>query len=100
LQERLKFHAKSGGGDMSKDLLDKLPEEKPGPPAKLTLCIFNVLSEIPECEIDELAKRCAPYTWNAVFFEVDRLTRTGELCLHYRPNAEYAVSLPSFPQAV
>jgi hypothetical protein len=82
---------------MFKDLLDKLPVETPGPRAKLTLCIFNVLSEMPECEIDELAKRCAPYTWNAVFLEVDRLTRAGELCLHYRPNAEY--SLPSFPQA-
>ena len=43
---------------MSKDLLDKLPEEKLGPPAKLTLCILNVLSEMSECEMDLTSQFC------------------------------------------
>lgn len=47
-----------------------------------------------ECDLDELLQECASYTWTQVFLEVDRLSRTGELCLLCRKAGEYAVKLP------
>ena len=41
-------------------------------PAELTLRILDALSETDECEMEELLRTCAPYTWNVVFLEVDR----------------------------
>ncbi len=68
-------------------------QEHPGPPAELTLRILDVLAETAECEMEQLVTRCAPYTWNAVFLEVDRLSRSGQICLSYRVGGTYAASL-------
>ena len=64
-------------------------------PAELTLRILDALSEKDECDMEELLRTCAPYTSNVVFLEVDRLSRTGQVCLHYRKDGDYAVSLAS-----
>jgi len=64
------------------------------PPGRLTLQILDVLADVGECDMEGLVEKCAPSTWNAVFFEVDRLTRTGQIRLSYRENGLYAVSLP------
>ena len=64
------------------------------PPGRLTLQILDALAEVGECDMEGLVQKCAPYTWNVVFFEVDRLTRTGQIRLSYRENGLYAVSLP------
>ena len=43
--------------------------------------------------MEELVEKCAPYTWNAVFVEVDRLTRSGQIRLLYKEKGVYAFSL-------
>jgi hypothetical protein len=77
-------------------MADALPYRLPPShsPAQLTLRILDMLREKNECDIEELIETCAPYTWNVVFLEVDRLSRTGQVCLHYRKDGAYAVSLP------
>jgi hypothetical protein len=79
---------------MVADIHDSSPAiHHTGVPAQLTLRIIDALGQRAECDIDELAKLCAPHTWNAVFLEIDRLARTGQICLLYRKGGAYAVSL-------
>ena len=48
-----------------------------------------------EYDLEELLNDFFPsYTWNQVFLEVDRMSRTGELRLLFRGPGLYAVSLP------
>lgn len=56
--------------------------------------ILAMVGRKKECNIDDLLQSCDSYTWNQVFLEVDRLSRTGELRLQYRKDGDYAVSLP------
>lgn len=55
--------------------------------------ILDVLRKKPECELEELVRVCSAFTWNQVFLEVDRLSRTGELRLVPRRAGVYAVRL-------
>ena len=56
--------------------------------------VLTIIRRRQECEMEELLSACSRYTWNQVFLEVDRLTRTGELSLIYKKGGEYAVRLP------
>lgn len=55
--------------------------------------IFDALRRKRECELEELVLDCSAYTWNQVFLEVDRLSRTGEVRLVPRKAGVYAVCL-------
>ena len=56
--------------------------------------IVEVLRQKAVCQLEELVNISPSYTWNQVFLEVDRLSRTGELrLLSVRPGV-YAVTLP------
>jgi hypothetical protein len=56
--------------------------------------LLTVIRQMEECDMDDLVRACSRYTWNQVFFEVDRLSRTGELSLVYKKGGDYAVRLP------
>ena len=57
--------------------------------------IVDVLGQKAVCELEELVHVSPSYTWNQIFFEVDRLSRTGELRLvSVRPGV-YAITLPT-----
>jgi len=56
--------------------------------------VLAVIRQKEQCDIDELTRACSRYTWNQVFFEVDRLSRAGELILVYKKGGDYAVRLP------
>jgi hypothetical protein len=56
--------------------------------------IMEVVSHLPQCELDEVALRCEGLTWNQVFFAVDRLTRRGELQLRLKQPGVYALCAP------
>lgn len=60
----------------------------------LTHRLFRILSRKKACDIEELVDECPSYTWNQIFLEIDRLSRTGKLCLLHKKAGEYAVSLP------
>ena len=56
--------------------------------------ILDAIRRRYECDLEELVHVCASYTWNQVFLEVDRLSRTGELRLTPRQAGGYSVKLP------
>ena len=41
--------------------------------------ILYLLRSTPEYELEDLVMTCSEFTWNQVFHEVDRLTRSGEV---------------------
>jgi hypothetical protein len=61
----------------------------------LRLQILDVLQHQAQLDLEELVRVCSSYTWNQVFLEVDRLSRTGELQLIYKRPGVYAVTLPA-----
>jgi hypothetical protein len=65
-----------------------------GFPSEITRRILKVVSRKKICHMDELLKSCKGFTWNQIFLEVDRLSRTRDLCLRYEQDGDYAISLP------
>jgi hypothetical protein len=55
--------------------------------------ILDALRRKYECDLEELLRVCPSFTWNQVFLEVDRLSRTGEVRLLPRRAGVYAVRL-------
>jgi len=56
--------------------------------------IIEAVSHSPGCLFEELVLACSDLTWNQVFSEVDRLSRTGQLLLTKKGPGGYAVRLP------
>ncbi len=55
--------------------------------------ILEVLTRYPECSIEELLRLCPDLTWNQVFLEVDRLSRTRQVRLRLSGIGIYTVRL-------
>jgi hypothetical protein len=66
-----------------------------GFPSDITGRIFETVKRRQVCEMEDLVEACSSYTWNQVFLEVDRLSRTGELRLLPKRAGVYAVTLPA-----
>lgn len=62
--------------------------------ADITMAILTAIRRDKQYDLDELASVCSPFTWNQIFLEVDRLSRTGDLRLTSSERGHYAVSLP------
>ena len=61
---------------------------------ELSSRVLRIVRWKRQCDLDELLKECASYTWTQVFLEVDRLSRTGELCLLCEKAGEYSLKIP------
>lgn len=61
----------------------------------ITGLILQTIRRHPNCNLDALVRACPQYTWNQVFLEVDRLSRTGEIELASAGPGEYTMSMPS-----
>ncbi|HWC51855.1 MAG TPA: hypothetical protein VG453_09205 [Nitrospira sp.] len=70
------------------------PEHR-GPSSDITGKIVQMLKHRQVCDMEDLLEACPSYTWNQVFLEVDRLSRTGELRLFSKRAGEYTVTLPA-----
>lgn len=57
--------------------------------------IIQAVTESPGCLLEELVVACPGLTWNQVFLEVDRLSRTGQVQLTRAGAGKYAVRLPT-----
>lgn len=57
--------------------------------------IIQAMTESPGCLLEELVVACPGLTWNQIFFEVDRLSRTGQVQLTRAGVGKYAVRLPT-----
>jgi hypothetical protein len=62
-----------------------------------TMQIMDVLarSNSNDCLLDNLIRDCPALTWNQIFLELDRLSRTGEVRLRRSGAAEYVITAGS-----
>jgi hypothetical protein len=71
------------------------PEYVGMPPEDITGKIVQMVKRTQACDMEDLLEACSSYTWNQVFLEVDRLSRTGELRLFSKRAGVYTVTLPA-----
>jgi hypothetical protein len=64
------------------------------PGLTITGLILQTIHRSPNCNLDALVRACPQYTWNQVFLEVDRLSRTGEIELASAGPGQYTMSMP------
>ncbi|MET0515943.1 MAG: hypothetical protein ABW047_11535 [Nitrospiraceae bacterium] len=57
--------------------------------------ILQTIRDQPNCNLDMLVRACPQYTWNQVFLEVDRLSRTGEIELSSPGPGQYSMTTPT-----
>ncbi len=60
----------------------------------VTATILEVFEGLQKCDLDMLVRACPSLTWNQIFSEVDRLSRTGHLQLSYLGHGQYTIELP------
>jgi hypothetical protein len=57
--------------------------------------ILDAVHGAPGCELEDLVLRLPELTWNQVFLEVDRLSRTGQVRVTAMGEGMYAIRLPT-----
>lgn len=57
--------------------------------------ILDAVHYAPGCQLDALVLRLPGLTWNQVFLEVDRLSRTGQVRVTAMGEGTYAIRLPN-----
>jgi len=57
--------------------------------------ILDAVHRAPGCQLDELIRSVPELTWNQVFLEVDRLSRTGQVRMTAMGEGMYAIRLPT-----
>jgi hypothetical protein len=65
----------------------------------ITRQIKAVLRRLGHCELEELISGCPNFTWNQIFSEIDRISRTGEVLLERGKLGTYLVTLPLYSSA-
>lgn len=67
-----------------------------------TMQLMNVLTRSGSngCLLEELVRQSPDLTWNQIFLELDRLSRTGEIRLRRRGAGEYVVTAAILEGAV
>ena len=57
--------------------------------------ILDAVHGAPGCQLDDLVLSLPGLTWNQVFLEVDRLSRTGQVRVTALGKGTYAIMLPN-----
>jgi hypothetical protein len=57
--------------------------------------ILDAVHRAPGCQLDELMLSVSELTWNQVFLEVDRLSRTGQVRMTAMGKGTYTIWLPN-----
>ena len=78
---------------------DPLPKPQRSSEVNVTAVILDELAGLEDCDLDTLVRACPTLTWNQVFSEVDRLTRTGHLHMSYLGHGRYTVKLANTHEA-
>ena len=55
--------------------------------------VMDVISRTRNCVVENLIEACPDLTWNQVFLEVDRLSRSGQIVLTRIRPGRYRVDL-------
>lgn len=69
---------------------------------RLKALISRDRSQLPAKDLHPYTplNEASTYTWNQVFLEIDRLGRTGELCVVHKRVGEYAVAFRVRPDSL
>lgn len=57
--------------------------------------ILKAVRRAPGCELDDLELRLPDLTWNQIFLEIDRMSRTGQVRLMAKGLGVYTIRLPA-----
>ena len=57
--------------------------------------ILDAVRGAPGCQLDDLVLSVPELTWNQVFLEVDRLSRTGQVRMMAMGKGTYTIWLPN-----
>jgi hypothetical protein len=57
--------------------------------------ILDAVHRTPVCQLDDLVMSVPELTWNQVFLEVDRLSRTGQVPMTAMGKGMYTIWLPN-----
>jgi hypothetical protein len=57
--------------------------------------ILKAMRRAPGCQLDDLVLSLPGLTWNQVFLEVDRLSRTGQVRVTAKGRGVYTLRLPT-----
>ena len=57
--------------------------------------ILDAVHGAPGCQLDDLVLRVPELSWNQVFLEVDRLSRTGQVRVTALGKGTYTIWLPN-----
>lgn len=57
--------------------------------------ILKAVRRAPGCELDDLELRLPDLTWNQIFLEIDRMSRTGQVRLMAKGLGVYTIRLPT-----
>ena len=61
--------------------------------------ILGAVKHAHKCDLDTLAENLPELTWNQVFFEIDRLSRRGEVLVTFGAEGKYMIRLPEHKKA-
>ncbi|HEY6084836.1 MAG TPA: DUF2934 domain-containing protein [Nitrospira sp.] len=56
--------------------------------------VLESLARNAACEFQQLVEDCSEFTWKQLFYEVDRLSQLGQLCLTSIDGGHYFIRLP------
>lgn len=59
--------------------------------------VMEVIIRSPGISLEEIVLQCPNLTWNQVFFELDRLSRNGQVQLRLKSPGVYVVSPAEVP---
>ena len=65
-------------------------------PLSATERVMDIVNHNPGCSLEDVLVACPELTWNQVFWEVDRLSRNGQIRLMRQGMSTYTLSAPSF----
>lgn len=67
-----------------------------------TMQLMDVLARSGSngCLLEDLVRDCPELTWNQIFLELDRLSRTGEIRLRRRDAGHYVATATTQERAV
>ena len=60
----------------------------------ITVQVLECLERNPDCEFQTLVADCSEFTWNQLFYEVDRMRQLGQLCLTSTDDGNHSLGLP------
>lgn len=59
----------------------------------ITTQVLECLERNPACEFQTLVADCSEFTWNQLFYEVDRMRQLGQLCLTSADDGNHFIGL-------